>query len=212
MFVIIIIHFLFSFSPFWCYSYFFYAKFLHQSEESKQCHLERQRCYLLITELEKYIIFYYHLFFCIWRNLSRMLALEQNLSAKTKEEVTWLKKNINLWKKHPGRVFLNTRIKDNQIYTLSAFISEITRDGFYFKYLKGKKLTGKVAKNWPEPQDTASSWRRSCSYQYVVVFCIISHFGCNNCISFFYRNFFETKNRLSIESTLGDSWLKTPRQ
>jgi hypothetical protein len=37
-------------------------------------------------------------------------------------------------------------MKKNQVYTISAFISEVMANGFDAPYLNGKKLTNQVAK------------------------------------------------------------------
>ncbi|XP_046643621.1 uncharacterized protein LOC124328853 [Daphnia pulicaria] len=66
---------------------------------------------------------------------------------KAKDEVTRLMGSTEAWKKkNPGRRLPPTFIKQNQVYTMSSFISEVMTNGFEASYLKGKKLTNQIAK------------------------------------------------------------------
>ncbi|EFX77376.1 hypothetical protein DAPPUDRAFT_106201 [Daphnia pulex] len=66
---------------------------------------------------------------------------------KAEEEVTKIIANKKAWiKKNQRSRIPREWVKQNQVYTISAFISEVMANGFDAPYLNGKKLTNQVAK------------------------------------------------------------------
>ncbi|EFX64144.1 hypothetical protein DAPPUDRAFT_229858 [Daphnia pulex] len=67
---------------------------------------------------------------------------------RSKEEITRLIAAMATWqKKNPKQKVPANFLKNNQTYTISAFISEVMKSGFDAKYLSGRKLTNQVAKH-----------------------------------------------------------------
>jgi ATP-dependent Clp protease adapter protein ClpS len=67
---------------------------------------------------------------------------------RAKEEITRLIAAMATWqRKNPKQKVPANFLKNNQTYTISAFISEVMKSGFDAKYLSGRKLTNQVAKH-----------------------------------------------------------------
>jgi ATP-dependent Clp protease adapter protein ClpS len=67
---------------------------------------------------------------------------------RAKEEITRLIAAMATWqRKNPKQKVPANFLKNNQTYTINAFISEVMKSGFDAKYLSGRKLTNQVAKH-----------------------------------------------------------------
>lgn len=67
---------------------------------------------------------------------------------RAKEEIKRLIAAMATWqRKNPKQKVPKDFLRNNQTYTISAFISEVMKTGFDAKYLRGRKLTNQVAKH-----------------------------------------------------------------